>query len=106
MPDANRVVCVEMNATFLGFLIRGRRDVALTSDWPDDATILHASYDEDKRSINVFVASDTFDPVPTGNIVPRWNPTITAHAHTDSELGTLLDLFTQEKGRMVDGGRS
>lgn len=95
MPDARRLVCVEVNDGFLHYLLQGRRDATITSDWPDDAVLEYATWDGDKRQMLWYVASDTFDEIPLGSVIPRWSPTFTAHLFTSSEAGALAEMFSK-----------
>lgn len=71
------------------FAIRGRRDVAITSDWPDDATIVNGSWEADKGLFTLTIESAQFDEVPAGNVIPDWQPTFTAHSVEPAALAVM-----------------
>ncbi|HSB54918.1 MAG TPA: hypothetical protein VLD58_11200 [Gemmatimonadales bacterium] len=87
-----RIAIVEIEHTMFGLLMRGRRDAALTSDWPDDATIVGGEYNLDRGVVRLLVESAMFDEVPPGHMVPQWTPVLTAHV-VEPPAAALIDLI-------------
>lgn len=100
MVDFARRRVVRCYPTFLNRLLRGRRDAVISSDWPEDAVIVHADSDPTRPGLRLFVISDSFDEVPEGALAPEWSPTFTAHSFTTSELGRFMELVDEAKREM------
>ncbi len=90
---------VTINETVLAPLLRGRRDAALTSDWPEDAVIVNGTWDRTRAVFVLTVESAIFDEVAVGMTIPDWNPTFTAWMVEPSamQLMTLIDRMQQEE---------
>lgn len=98
-----REVIVEIPSTGFGLIMAGNRDPAATisSDWPTDAEVVGADWDFNRRTVLLYVSSATFDEVPHGAIVPRWEPTFTTHL---SDIGWLRGLIEDGRREMEAGG--
>lgn len=81
-----RVVLVTVSSFWLQMVFRGHDYSRMSTDWPDDAEITNATWDQSRGCIVLTVQSATFDEVPFGNIIPEWSPTITKHLDETAAL--------------------
>jgi hypothetical protein len=91
---SRRWVNVAITEDILRLILAGSPGVAITSDWPADAQIVAGNWSHDKGLLILTITSSIFDEVPTGNVIPDWNPTVTAHAVSPSDL-MILDLYAK-----------
>lgn len=96
MSDGDRVKQVTVSTELLMRVFGGHGDYrALTSDWPADAKLRGARWDQDRRVLHLLVESATFPETPEMMTVPFWEPTFTTH-HLAPDLLDLLDKFRAE----------
>jgi hypothetical protein len=89
-PPINRKAIVTVHNDIFRMLLRGRSDIAVTSDWPEDAVILDIL--REGGQLRLLVCSATFDEVDDGYLAPDWSPTFTSH-HLVPETATLVRLL-------------
>ena len=81
-----RVALVTVSSFWLQMAFRGHEYSKITTDWPSDAEITNATWDQSRGCIVLTVRSATFDEVPFGNTIPEWTPTITKHLDETAAL--------------------
>lgn len=96
-PRRLRIVTIS-DFVLTSLLAGGRPDVYVTSDWPEDAHIVDARMDFDRRALELCVWSSTFDEAPAGSVLPRWDPVFTDHY---SDLGEVADAMRRERIEMT-----
>jgi hypothetical protein len=89
----------------LAFALIGRRDVAVTSDWPPDAVVVNGNWNQEQGVMTLTIESASFDEVPVGNVIPGWSPTFTAHAVEPGALA-VMDLIDRMKDEEVRDARA
>lgn len=98
---SRRWVRVPIHESMLGFAFGGRRDAAITSDWPKDALVVGGNWDADKGMLYLTIESASFDEVLLGNVIPEWSPTFTAHV-VEPPARALIDLIERMHEEELD----
>lgn len=76
LPKDRRLKVATLQPYDLVSLRRGDRIECVESDMPEDASCVRIAYLEDYGELCCVIHSQTFDPVPSGQILPRMNPTV------------------------------
>lgn len=96
-----RVALVRVSAFWLELVFRGHDYSRITTDWPADAQITNATWDQNRSLITLTVQSARFGEVPAGNNIPEWSPTVTTHM---DETAQLIELTRRNRAADLDTG--
>lgn len=84
----------------VGVIFRGRKDAAITSDWPDDAVIIGGQWNFQRMVMELVIESASFDEVPEGHVAPTWAPILTAHA-VEPGARALMELIERMRNEAL-----
>jgi hypothetical protein len=84
-----RAVLVHVGTSFIEQILHGHEYSRLETDFPADAEIVYALWNQDKNQLVLTVTSATYADVPDGSYLPNWSPTVTVY---QDEAARLIDI--------------
>jgi hypothetical protein len=76
-----------------GRLTARRVGERVTSDAPDDLTVVGCGWDETRQQVRIAVESSTFDDIPDGVFAPEWTPLYTRHYDEMTEFEAAMAVL-------------